>query len=825
MTDISLFADIILPLAVPKPYTYAIPSEWQQEAKVGQSVVVQFGRQKFYTGIIYKLHSTRPGEFNPKPIEEISVGTPLVTMEQLKFWAWMSDYYCCTLGEVMNAAIPSSLKISSETRIMLHASWSKQAYDGKAKEGTLIQALLNREEMSVAEVAELFGIKTVQPLINDLLKRKILVVSEEVKTHYKPKVEEFVRLASGFVEEKQLQEAFELVKRAPRQEEVLLTYIQLSQRYQEAPREVKRIVLQRKAQATSALVNQLVQKGILEIYTREVGRLPQGLGDGNNSLYLTDLQEKKLQQLKESWSQNSTALLFGVTSSGKTEIYIQLIRETIEKGGQVLYLLPEIALTTQMVERLQQHFGDAVGIYHSKFSQQEKAELWLTMRQPDGRFKIVLGARSSLLLPFNNLQLIIVDEEHETTFKQFDPAPRYHARDSGIMLAQIAGAKVLLGSATPSVESFWLAAGEHKYGFAELKERFGGSLLPDIEIADKSIAKLGKRAADMFTPDLETAIKETLEKKEQVILFQNRRGYSPMWLCQKCGWVPHCDQCDVSTTYHKWRHQLMCHYCGKYYTPPTRCPACGSHELKMVGFGTERIEEELAVRIPEARVARLDLDSARSKYAFQKIIDDFRDGGIDILVGTQMVTKGLDFENVTLVGVMDADGLIQFPDFRAHERAFQLMEQVSGRSGRRDKKGKVIIQTRNPNHPILQYVLNHDYRGFFQSEISERKQFAYPPFTRLIRITLRHRDRDLVEQLSAELVSTLVQIFGKPRVLGPEYPLVPRIKRLYLKQVLLKVERGRSFSKVKLLLLTSITDFLQMYHLNNHAVIIDVDPR
>ena len=816
------FADVILPLAVPKPFTYRVPAKWNNAVCCGQRAVVQFGKRKYYTGVIQNLHRNAPRYYEAKYLGELLDEHPIVTPQQLKHWEWLSDYYMCTLGEVYAAAVPSSLKVASETRIVLAEGFEQSNVVLTAHEQDVVEALGVRESMSVKEMGELLGIQTVQPIVKSLLEHGAIALEEELKERYKPRTEEFVMLAPAYHEEDTLRQAFDELEKAPRQLEMLMTYVQMSRLFETGPEAVRKTVLQRKAGATSATTNKLAEKGIFLIEEREVGRLPVMRGMGEVVAELTAHQQEAFESVKEQWREKHVVLLHGITSSGKTELYMELMSQAAETGKQVLYLLPEIALTAQMITRLQKRFGNSIAVYHSRLSNSERAEIWLRLCDEDSEIKLILGARSALLLPFSNLGLVVVDEEHENTFKQFDPNPRYHARDAATVLASIHDARVLLGSATPSVESYWLAK-TGKYGLVELSERFGGVALPDIELVKMEKGKKG--ANSLFSPTLISSIKQRLEAGEQVILFQNRRGYSPMWICGTCGWVPQCEQCDVSTTYHKWKHQLICHYCGRRYEPPTVCKACGSRDIKMIGFGTEKVEEELALELPDARIGRLDLDTARSKFAFQQLLDDFLAGGIDILVGTQMVTKGLDFDNVTLVGILDADALINFPDFRAHERAFQLMEQVAGRAGRRERKGKVLIQTRNPGHAVLDWVLTHNYFGMYRAQIGERQPFRYPPYYRLIKITLRHRDKGRVERGMDELTDELKSILGGKRVLGPEYPMVARVKNLYHKQVLLKLEREGNIAAAKKAILDCCEEFLSRQKLTGRSMVIDVDPR
>lgn len=838
MSRVTLFVDVILPLSVPNLYTYRVPYDWNDSIAVGQRVVVQFGRGKLYSALVRRVHEVPPKQYAAKYIESILDEFPVVNEKQFALWEWMSGYYMCTIGDVMIAALPGGLRLSSETKLILHQDYKEKLpnTDLSDKEFLILDALELRDVLSLNDVSAIVEQKTVYPLIKSMIEKGVVVIQEELKERYKPKIETFVALAGAYDSEEQLKTLFDqLEKKAGKQLDVLMAFIKLSERYSKNKKEVKKKDIVKMVDGADAAIKGLVKKNVLELYEAEVGRLT-AFENENKVTQLNDIQQQTFDLINKQFNEGKdVALLHGVTSSGKTEIYVKMIEEVLAEGKQVLYLLPEIALTTQIINRLRKYFGEAVGVYHSKFNENERVEVWKNVinasnekrstansQQPTTNIQLIIGARSALFLPFDNLGLIIVDEEHDSSFKQYDPAPRYNARDSAIFLAHIHKAKTLLGSATPSVESYFNAQ-EGKYGFAEMKQRFGGIQMPEILIADVKEASKRKEMKSHFSPMLLDHVALALQNKEQVILFQNRRGFAPQLECDTCAWVPQCTNCDVSLTYHKNTNQLRCHYCGYSVKPPTKCAACGDTNIKMKGFGTEKIEEELAIFYPAAKIARMDLDTTRSKFAHQHIIQDFEDGNIDILVGTQMVTKGLDFDNVSMVGILNADSMLNFPDFRAFERSYQLMAQVSGRAGRKNKRGKVIIQTHNPDHSIIQNVWNNDYLSMYTNQLLDRKNFHYPPYYRLIEITLIHKDLDLVNASSKFLADQLKIHFAK-RVLGPEFPLVSRIRNLYHKNILLKVEREASVVQVKKILNEMITMFKNDTTFKPVRIQLDVDP-
>lgn len=816
---VDYFVDVILPLALPNLYTYRVPQALNGAVDVGYRVIVQFGKNKLYSAIVARLHTEVP-KYTAKFIEAVLDDHAEVTPTQLKFWDWMSQYYMCTRGEVMLAAVPVGLRLSSETKIVLSTTWDGLRDHFDEEVHTLVEAIEVRGVLNLDEISEILGRKTIMPLVRKLIDSDVLAVFEEIKERYRPKYEVFVRLAPEYTDEEKLKELFAVLeKRAFRQLETLLAFLHLTGKYTDKEVPVSRAELLKACKDEASGITGLVKRGALLLEEVEVSRLVRKATQ-NVIAELSPAQTKAYDAIQRHFTDKNVTLLHGVTSSGKTEIYTQLIREQLEKGKQILYLLPEIALTTQLIVRLRKHFGEAVLIYHSRFNEEERVEVWREV----GKNKpcIVIGARSAIFLPYHELGLVIIDEEHDPSFKQMDPAPRYNARESAIWLAKLHGAKTLLGSATPSVESYFNAK-HNLYGFAELFERFGGAVLPEITITDVKEATKKKLMKSHFSPLLVEKMKAVLDKGEQVILFQNRRGFAPSIECQDCGHVPHCVRCDVSLTYHKHSNQLKCHICGYTTEPPSQCEACGMTDLKLKGFGTEKIEEEIGLIFPEAKVARMDLDTTRGKFSLQNIISDFETGKTNILVGTQMVTKGLDFGNVALVGILSADQVLNYPDFRAHERAYQLMAQVAGRAGRREKQGEVVVQTFNPQHFIIDCVVKNDYHAVYHNELADRMQFHYPPFHRLIKITVRGKDATLVDMGSQHLAQQLKQSLAS-RILGPEYPVVARIRDEYHKHILVKLEREGNSGKMKEVIARYIAEFKVHTDFKKLRVVIDVDP-
>lgn len=825
----TLFCDVILPLSIPNTYTYRVPFELNSTIKVGIRVIVPFGKSKYYSGIVKRVHEEIPQKYQVKYIEGILDDNRIVNDYQLALWDWISEYYMANLGDVLNAALPANFKLASETKISLHPEAGDRPthdVDLTDKEFLIVEALEVQEELTLKEVSEIVGIKTVQPLIKSLIEKKRAIVSEELNSRYTAKHASFVQISPEIQNEDELSEILNELESSSRnksQVDALLKVLRLTnwKRGEQIP-VLKKSVLTEDASESS--LNTLAKKGILDIFNAEISRL-ESLGDFTEELHeLSPAQDIAYQEIKDHFKEKQNVLLHGVTGSGKTEIYVKLIKEQIDSGKQVLYLLPEIALTTQLINRLKYFFGDLVGVYHSRFNQNERIEIWnKVLENNPSQFRIILGARSSIFLPFSDLGLIIVDEEHENSFKQFDPSPRYHARDMAIILGGQHKAKVLLGSATPSIESYYNAE-KGTYGLVKLTERFGGVQLPEILCADLEKEVKQNSMKSHFSSFLLQQMEEAFKNGEQVILFQNRRGYSPVWSCELCGWTPECKNCDVSLTYHKSTNVLKCHYCGYYMTPPASCGGCGSRKLKMLGFGTEKIEDELPLFFPNIRVQRMDLDTTRAKNAYNQIITDFENREIDVLIGTQMVTKGLDFDNVGLVGILSADQLLRFPDFRAFERSYQLMSQVAGRAGRKKKRGKVVIQTYDPNHWVVHQVIRHNYEELYTNEIIERRNFHYPPFYRIIVIRLRHKNMNNLEMGSQTLAKALKDVFFD-RILGPETPLVSRVRNLYIKHITIKFEREASPKKIKKLLAEKIELFLADHDYRSIRVDIDVDPQ
>ena len=788
-TDLT-YVTVILPIAIPKAYTYSISTDQLNYVQIGMRVEVQFGKSRLYAALIIAIHQNAPDAYESKPIISIIDETPIVYPQQIDFWKWMASYYCCTLGEVMNAAFPAGLKLASETRIIISPVFDDNYEDLNDKEYLIAEALSIQQELTIEDVRKILDQKTVYPLINKLLDKKIIYLQEELKRTYKPKKVRCVRLQEPYLSEpERLQEGFELLSRSDRQVETLMAYIQLSRKQSF----VKRQELYKTANVGSSVINAIEKKGIFEGYERTISRLGSYDKDLIDSFALSAQQTEALAEIRKQFESKEVCLLHGVTGSGKTRVYIELIEEALAKEEQVLYLLPEIALTGQIVARLQKVFGNEIAVYHSRLNNSERVELWRTVLS--GK-KIVLGVRSALFLPFKNLKLVIIDEEHDTSYKQMDPAPRYQARDSAIYMAYLYKSKVLMGTATPAVESYQNAL-SGKYGLVEMKERFGGIQMPEMVVVDAREEFKKKKLLSHFTTVLIDELKGALEKGEQAILFQNRRGYAPTLNCYTCGWHSGCIHCDVSLTFHKFTQNMRCHYCGYQTKVPSSCPGCGNQELQLRGFGTEKIEDELQLLLPEAKIGRMDFDTVKGKYAHAKIINDFEERRINILVGTQMVTKGLDFDNVSIVGVLSADHLLQFPDFRSSERAFQLITQVSGRAGRKHKRGKVILQSFDLAHPVIREVKNNDYTSFFNRELEERQTFTYPPFSRLIKITLKHRKPQILNE-ACKLFARLLKDKLGGRVRGPAVPGVPRVRTYYLLDVLIKMERDpKKLSQVK----------------------------
>ena len=813
----TFFVNVVLPLAISKAYTYRVPQNLVNNIAIGKRVVVQFGRNRVYTAIIFSISDKAPVAYEAKYILDVLDEFPIVTAQQLALWEWMSAYYLCTLGEVMQAALPSALKLASETKVTLNPDAEYDKSTLTDKEFLLLDALEIQPVLAISEIVKILDQKTVFPILRALFDKGMITISEELTEKYRAKTKTYVQLNSFYADAANRKDLFDLLERAPKQVDVLQAYLQLAK----TQNEIAKSDLLEASDASAATLQALVAKEVFTLVEQEVSRLSGVEADLAAEFILSPPQQEALNQLKASLQEKEVCLVHGVTASGKTEIYIRLIEEYLAKGKQVLYLLPEIGLTTQVIQRLQKIFGTKIGVYHSKFNDNERAEIW--QKVLIGDYQVVLGARSAVFLPFNNLGLVVVDEEHENSFKQFDPAPRYHARDSAVFLASLFKAKVILGSATPSFESYYNAK-IGKYGLITLSERYGGVQLPDIQVVSIPDETKRKTMQSHFTSVLLSEIKGALARKEQIILFQNRRGYAPVLLCATCGYTPKCINCEVSLTYHKSSGKLHCHYCGYRQDTVPLCPACGSTKIEHKGFGTEKVEDELSLIFPEARIARMDVDATRTKYGFQQLITDFEDKKIDILVGTQMVAKGLDFANVSTIGILNADSMLNFPDFRAFERSYQLLAQVSGRAGRRDIRGKVIVQAHDIHHRVLQQVIDNDYEGLFQTELIERRNYKYPPLYRLISLCIKHKDPVKLNQIAEYVAALLRQQFGD-RVLGPEAPFVNRIRNYYLQDILLKVEKeGLSAQKVKIALQQILQSFEQEVLSKGCIIQVDVDP-
>jgi len=817
------FLDVILPLPLENRYTYRVPRELNNTVGIGQRVVVQFGKIKVYSAIVARIHGTAPSGYEAKYILSVLDESPIVNTVQLQFWEWMASYYMCSQGEVMNAALPAGLKLASETIMKLNPEFNGEHSILTDNEFLVWDALRISQQLTITEVVKILNQKTVMPVIKSLIDKDVLVIDENLAARFKPRKETYVRLAPALEKEEALKDAFKSLEKAPKQLELLMAHVHLSDRYGEQ-KEVLKKRLMEKVSGISGFA-ELVKKEVFQTYEHEVSRVEAvfaGKDNGDNTISFNEPQKVAIKEIKKAFNKKNVTLLHGVTSSGKTEIYIHLIEEALESGKQVLYLLPEIALTSQIIKRLKVYFGGRIGVYHSKYSDNERVEIWNAVNEGGKlQYDVILGARSAIFLPFNDLGLVIVDEEHESSFKQYEPAPRYHGRDAAIYLASLHGARTLLGTATPSMETYYNAK-NGKYELVELFERYGNMVLPEIKIVDLGEAIRKKEMHSHFSSTLVELMEKALERREQIILFQNRRGFSSFLECYVCGWIPECKNCDVTLTYHKVSNHLRCHYCGFSADIPTRCGACGDTNVQTKGFGTEKVEEDLAHFLPHAKVARMDLDTTRAKNAYQQIISDFESRSIDILIGTQMIAKGLDFDHVNLVGILNADSMLGYPNFRSYERSFQLMAQVGGRAGRKNKRGIVVLQTYKPNHHVVQNVLKTDFASQYVQELEHRKKFDYPPYTKLISITMKHKDRQTLDGAAALFIDGLRIQFGK-RVLGPEYPAVSRIRNLYQKVALVKIDARSSIVNMKQILKDEMASFRINKDLHSVRIIIDVD--
>lgn len=809
-----IWIEVILPLAIPKTYTYSVPLNFQKKIKIGCRTEVVFGKNKKYAGIVKSISATQPA-YETKDILNIIDDEPVVYQQQLDLWKWMSDYYMCSEGEVMAAALPTHLKLSSETILIYNDEYGDDFSELDNEEYLVAEALLIKKELRLSEVQMVSDIIHVYPLIKRLIEKKVCYAWEAFNDTYKEKKENYIILNPQYDNDEKLNDLLNN-SRAPKQMELLLSFLH----FMKTQGEVSQSELLKKSGASAAQLKGLTDKNILFIERRSVDRLKSLPKKSDIKFELNESQEKALHEIDAAFVNKDVCLLHGVTSSGKTQLYIKQIEKFIEEGKQVLYLLPEITLTAQIIRRLQINFGGNIAIYHSKFNNNERVELWNKIKT--GELKIILGARSALFLPFKNLGLIVIDEEHDPSFKQQEPAPRYNARDTAIFYASLFKAKVLMGSATPSIESYYNAL-KNKYALVHLNERYGGIKLPEIKIIDTRTVAASKKGKVMISPQLKAAVESALSNDRQVILFQNRRGYAPFLICGTCGFIPRCENCDVTLTLHKFSNKLHCHYCGNTYPKLSACPACGSVNWIEKNFGTEKIEEELTDDFPNNRIARMDVDAVKGKNAHDTLIKLFEQHRLDILVGTQMVVKGLDFEKVSLVGILDADGLLSFADFRVNERAFQLMEQVSGRAGRKTEQGLVLIQASKINHPVLLFLQEHDYEKFYENEIAMRKQFFYPPYCRLIRLTLKHKIKETVHDAAEVLGNFLRKDFQ--HLIGPAAPVINRVRSMYLMEILIKLSKDAAHIQIQKKVINNYIDLLKAEKRFKSIVLIpDVDP-
>ena len=822
------FADVILPLPIYSSFTYSIPEYLENEVQVGSRVLVNFGKKKFFTGIVEAIHTNKPKDYETKPLTALLDAEPILRYPQLNFWKWMAEYYLCSPGEVFKAAVPTGLKPESETRISLNPDYEpdpEHPFRPTESQALIIMVAQENRTMTVAELEASTGIRNVSKALMPLLDVGILEIAEHISDKYRPKKIQTVSLTIERNDSESLHEFFDKVKRSKLQEKALLAYLDLSgwlQRNEEL-KTVSRQELLETAQISPGVLKAMIDKGIFKTEKKTVNRFAKEKGKEEeiNLPLLSEAQERALKEIDNGFKSNPIQLLHGVTGSGKTEIYIHLISRALEQGSQVLFLVPEISLTTQLSDRLRDVFGQKLLVYHSKFSDSERVDIWKRLLGSNEPL-VVLGVRSSIFLPFFHLGLVVVDEEHEASFKQYDPAPRYNARDAALMLARMHGAKSLLGSATPSIETYYKAL-EGKYGLVKLPERYDNSSLPEIEIIDMKEMRKKKEVKGILSSPLRQRLLSTLKDHKQAILFQNRRGFAPVVVCEQCAWTPKCMNCDVAMVYHKNIGLLRCHYCGHSTPLPHLCPACGQNSLKIFGYGTERIAEEITEEFQDYNVGRMDLDTTRNKDAHQNIIEDFTRHHTDILIGTQMVSKGLDFGEVTTVGVLNADTLLNFPDFRSDERAFNMLEQVAGRAGRRKEMGKVMIQTVDPGNEVLGFVKNHDFESFYRKEIEERSKYAYPPFTRIINLYIKNKDASTCDAAAVTFAMALRNVFGE-RVLGPEKPYVSRIATYYIQSIMLKMEAGASMKQVKDILRQVFASISERKEIKSSIIYYDVDP-
>lgn len=822
------FVQVLLPIPVPKTFTYRVPQKYEEQLQVGVRAIVPFGKKKIITGIISAIHEEAPNEYEAKYLLEILDDYPVISSQQFQLFKWIAQYYMATEGEVLNIGLPSGLKVSSESKIQLNPAFNleQSSYTFNEIEKIIIKVLQKEGLLSYQQFAEITNTKQTSIIVKNLLKKHVIMFIEQVQERYKPKTEKRLRLTAQWLVQTQLNELMQQLEKKPRQLDVLLKYLQEVPVFNDAKQNEKGVSKSvfKEGQFSPSSIKTLLKNEVFEEYEVIISRLDYLNRQENldHEITLSPVQEHCKEEINTIFTEKDVALLHGVTGSGKTEIYLSLIREVIDSGSQALFLLPEIAITTQMIQRVRKIFGDQVGIYHSKFSDAERVEVWQGVAE--GTINFVIGVRSSILLPFNNLSLIVVDEEHDSSYKQFEPAPRYNARDTAVVLATIHQAKLILGSATPSYESYYNAK-IGKYGLSVLTERYGEGSMPEIEVIDMRKQKAKKLVKDDFSHVFLAEMEAEISKNNQTIIFQNRRGYAPYLQCETCGWISECENCSVSLTYHMHQHELKCHYCGYRQKSPNACLSCESTALIMKGFGTEKIEDDLKLHFPDVKIQRMDRDTTRKKYSYQQIIESFESGETQILIGTQMVTKGLDFENVSLVGIVDADRLMYYPDFRAYERAFQLMLQVSGRAGRSHTKGKVWIQSFQEDHVLFQYLLRYDYEGFYELQLKERHAFFYPPFCRLIKIVLKGVQADAVRKGAQLLHESLLVSLGNQRVLAPHEPMISKIRNIYYMEIWIKLEKGFPLESSKNQIKESVSKLQENSQFRKLRVVYDVDPQ
>ena len=819
-----MYAEIILPLPLQSTFTYSVPEELKDLLQTGTRVLVQFGRKKYYTGIVSHLHNDQP-DYEVKEIAAVMDRKPVVRYPQLKLWRWIAEYYLCSEGDVMKAALPTGLKPESETFVTLNDDFEiPEGFTISDHQAVIMSLLQHKGRMRISDIQNDLKIRNVTKLIGSLIEAEILTVAEQVVERYRARKETFVTLGAERGDQTRLHEFFDMVGRSQRQERLLVAYLDKSGWLHPANalRDVTKTELIELPEISPSIFKAMQDKGIFKIEKRTVNRFnPESETHEPELAPLTDIQRQAHGAILEQFRENKPVLLHGITGSGKTEIYTHLIAGALRDGNQALYLVPEISLTTQLTDRLRKVFGDRLLVYHSKFSDNERVDIWKRLLDSSEPL-VILGVRSSVFLPFSRLGLVVIDEEHESSYKQYDPAPRYNARDTAMVLASMHGAHVLMGSATPAIETYYKAK-NGKFGLVTLAERYEGSVLPDVEIVDMPRQRKEKQVRGILSTPLLDRIRRAMASGCQAILFQNRRGFAPMVVCRQCGWVPKCDNCDVSLVYHKNTGMLRCHYCGYSRVLPALCPVCGQNSIETFGYGTERIAEDVQEAFPDARISRMDLDTTRNKDSYQQIIESFSNHETDILVGTQMISKGLDFEKVNVVGVASADTLLNFPDFRSDERAFNTLEQVAGRAGRRREKGSVVIQTSKPDNEVLGHVVRHDYTGFYSQEIEHRRQFNYPPFTKVINIYLKNKDARTLDRAAATYAAELRAVFGN-RVLGPQKPFVSRVALWYIQGLMLKVESQASMKKVKELLHGIFERTAKSPDMKSTIIYYDVDP-